>query len=106
MLPSREELLAKAAALPEPPVAFGACWDGDTEGWFVILYAMLSGERCRYLPCSAAAATSGFLPEKCHRGRRLSWRRPLAQSLPSVMACHSNSHRRTVRSLVTSQPTP
>ena len=49
MLPSREELLAKAAALPESPVAFGACWDGDTTGWHVILYAMLPGERCRYL---------------------------------------------------------
>ena len=49
MLPSREELLAKAAALPEPPVAFGAGWDGDSTGWFVILYAMLSGQRCRYL---------------------------------------------------------
>jgi hypothetical protein len=49
MLPSREELLAKAAALEEPPVAFGASWDGDTQGWFVILYAMLSGERCRHL---------------------------------------------------------
>jgi hypothetical protein len=44
MLPSREELLAKAAMLPEPPVAFGAGWDGDSTGWFVILYAMLSGE--------------------------------------------------------------
>jgi hypothetical protein len=49
MLPSREELLAKAAALPEPPVAFEACWDGDTTGWFVILYAILSGQRCHYL---------------------------------------------------------
>jgi hypothetical protein len=49
MLPSREELLAKAAALPGSPVALGACWDGDSTGWFVILYAMLSGERCHYL---------------------------------------------------------
>jgi hypothetical protein len=49
MLPSREELLAKAAALEEPPVGFGASWDGDTQGWFVILYAMLSRERCRHL---------------------------------------------------------
>jgi hypothetical protein len=49
MLPTREELLAKAAALPDPPISFGAGWDGDTQGWFVIFYAMLSGERCRHL---------------------------------------------------------
>src|SRR5262245_60499151 len=45
MLPSREELLTRAAALPEPPVAFEAYWDGDTIGWFVILDAILSGQR-------------------------------------------------------------
>jgi hypothetical protein len=49
MLPSREDLVAKAAALSEPPVAFGACWDGDSEGWLVILYAMLSDQRRRHL---------------------------------------------------------
>lgn len=45
MLPSREELLAKAAALPEPPIAFEAYWDGDTTGWFVILCAVVSSQR-------------------------------------------------------------
>jgi hypothetical protein len=49
MLPRREELLAKAAALPEPPISFGACWDGDSEGWFVIFYAMLGEQRCHHL---------------------------------------------------------
>jgi hypothetical protein len=41
MLPTREQLLAKAEALPERPVAFEAFWDGDTTGWFVTLSAIL-----------------------------------------------------------------
>ena len=42
MIPSREEVLAKAEQLPEPPVAFEANWNGDTEGWFVDLVAVLA----------------------------------------------------------------
>lgn len=41
----REELLARAAALPEPPIAFEAYWEGDTTGWFVVLEAVLNGNR-------------------------------------------------------------
>jgi len=41
MLPSREQLLAKAEALPERPVAIEAYWDGDSGGWFVCLIAVL-----------------------------------------------------------------
>lgn len=41
MLPSREELLREADALPETPVAFEASWDGDSSGWFVALTAVL-----------------------------------------------------------------
>ena len=44
-MPSREELLARAAALPEQPVAFEASWEGDTTGWFVVLEAVLNGNR-------------------------------------------------------------
>jgi hypothetical protein len=35
MLPSREDLIAKADALVDRPVAFEAIWDGDSSGWFV-----------------------------------------------------------------------
>lgn len=37
MLPTRDELLAKASTTPAPPVAIEAYWDGDTTGWMVIL---------------------------------------------------------------------
>jgi hypothetical protein len=39
-----EQLLAKAAALPEPPVAFEAQWDGDSSGWGGELNAVLRSE--------------------------------------------------------------
>jgi hypothetical protein len=50
MLPSREDLLAEAAALPSPPIAFGAGWDGDSTGWCVVLYARLSDGRAHLFP--------------------------------------------------------
>ena len=37
---SREELIARAEELPEKPVAVEAWWDGDTQGWFVVLVAV------------------------------------------------------------------
>jgi hypothetical protein len=42
------------AALPEPPVAIEAFWDGDTQGWFVTLTAIIktaSGYRDHFLTC-------------------------------------------------------
>jgi hypothetical protein len=44
MLPSREQLMEKADALPQAPVAFEAFWDGDSGGWYVVLTAILKGE--------------------------------------------------------------
>jgi hypothetical protein len=47
-----DRLLAKARALPAPPVAVQALWDGDTDGWFVYLSAVLeegAGHRERVL---------------------------------------------------------
>jgi hypothetical protein len=44
MLPSREQVLLQADALPEPPVAVEAYWDGDSSGWFVVLSAVLKGD--------------------------------------------------------------
>jgi hypothetical protein len=41
MMPTREELLATADALPARPVAIEAFWDGDTTGWRVELVAVL-----------------------------------------------------------------
>ncbi|WP_141584015.1 hypothetical protein [Actinomadura sp. WMMA1423] len=32
-----EDLVAEVRALPRPPAAVEALWDGDTEGWFVVL---------------------------------------------------------------------
>lgn len=40
------DLLAKLRALPTPPVAIEALWDGDTQGWFVDLCAVLVLEGC------------------------------------------------------------
>jgi hypothetical protein len=37
---SREELLARADALPGLPDAIEAFWDGDTQGWFIVLSAV------------------------------------------------------------------
>jgi hypothetical protein len=35
-----DELTEKVAALPRPPDAIEALWDGDTDGWFVLLVAV------------------------------------------------------------------
>lgn len=51
MLPTRDEILAKAATFPPSPVAIEAWWDGDTYGWFVVLAAVYpdpGGERQPY----------------------------------------------------------
>jgi hypothetical protein len=37
MIPTREDLLQRAAQCPAPPAAIEAYWDGDTSGWFVVL---------------------------------------------------------------------
>jgi hypothetical protein len=44
MLPVREQILANAAALPQSLVAFEALWDGDSDGWYVVLSAILKSE--------------------------------------------------------------
>jgi hypothetical protein len=41
MLPKLEQIMAKADALTQPPVAFEAFWDGDSNGWFVTLTAIM-----------------------------------------------------------------
>ncbi len=35
-----DELIEEVAALPHPPDAIEALWDGDSEGWFVCLVAV------------------------------------------------------------------
>ena len=40
-LPTCEALMAEAAGLPEPPVAVEALWDGDTQGWYINLSAVI-----------------------------------------------------------------
>lgn len=47
----QEALIARVRKLPEPPVAIEAMWDGDTDGWFVDLCAVVRidgaySERC------------------------------------------------------------
>lgn len=44
MLPTLEQLMEKAVALPQAPVAFEAFWDGDSSGWFIVLSAILKDE--------------------------------------------------------------
>ena len=39
-----EQILANADALPQAPVAFEALWDGDSDGWYVVLSAILKSE--------------------------------------------------------------
>ncbi|WP_051715139.1 hypothetical protein [Streptomyces bikiniensis] len=45
-----DALAGKAAALPEPPVALELEWDGDTQGWILVLAAALTGPAGRPLP--------------------------------------------------------
>jgi len=40
MLPSRDEMLARVAVIPQAPVAVEAFWDGDPTGWYVVLTAI------------------------------------------------------------------
>ena len=35
------DLQATVDAIPDPVVAIEAVWDGDTNGWFVVLYAII-----------------------------------------------------------------
>ena len=37
---SREQILAAVDALPAPPIAIEALWDGDPEGWFIRFHAI------------------------------------------------------------------
>jgi hypothetical protein len=43
-----DALTAKVQALPDPPAAIEAVWDGDTEGWMVDLLAVTSEPRAEY----------------------------------------------------------
>lgn len=43
-----DALAAKVQALADPPAAIEAVWDGDTEGWFVLLLAVTSEPRAEY----------------------------------------------------------
>ncbi|MCX4822314.1 hypothetical protein OG883_20960 [Streptomyces sp. NBC_01142] len=38
-------LATQAAELPRPPVAFEAVGDGDTQGWMVVLFAIIADPR-------------------------------------------------------------
>lgn len=39
---TREQVLARVLTLPAQPVAIEALWDGDTQGWYVYLSAVLA----------------------------------------------------------------
>ncbi|MBB2948286.1 hypothetical protein FB565_008069 [Actinoplanes lutulentus] len=39
--PTTDQLIAKVTAISEPLAAVEACWDGDTQGWFVVLVAIV-----------------------------------------------------------------
>jgi hypothetical protein len=41
-------LTAKVQALPAPPAAIEAVWDGDTDGWFVVLLAITLDPRAEH----------------------------------------------------------
>ncbi|MEU4475687.1 hypothetical protein [Micromonospora sp. NPDC023888] len=40
--PTTAQLIAKAVAITAPIVAVEACWNGDTQGWYVLLLAIVS----------------------------------------------------------------
>ncbi|MGW9438313.1 hypothetical protein [Streptomyces sp. NPDC055607] len=42
-----DALAGQAAALPGPPVALELAWDGDTQGWILVLGAVLPGSSGR-----------------------------------------------------------
>ena len=37
MIPTQQELIKKASQVPSAPIAIEAFWDGDTDGWYIIL---------------------------------------------------------------------
>jgi hypothetical protein len=43
--PSAEEMIEQASGLPWTPDAIEAIWDGDTDGWFVVLTAVCTSQR-------------------------------------------------------------
>jgi hypothetical protein len=43
-----DALIVKVQALPDPPAAIEAVWDGDTEGWMVDLLAVTIEPRAEY----------------------------------------------------------
>ena len=42
LIQNPEDIVANANTLPQPPVAIEAFWDGDTEGWFLVVVAILA----------------------------------------------------------------
>ncbi|MGV9692466.1 hypothetical protein ACWDUX_25550 [Streptomyces sp. NPDC003444] len=59
-----DTLAGKAAALPGPPVALELEWDGDTQGWILVLGAVLPGPSGR--------------PHPLAQWRETAWTEPLA----------------------------
>jgi hypothetical protein len=63
MPPTLDELIATVAALPTPPVAFEAFWDGDTNGWWLDLSAVVpqaSGYTAILICCLHGGDTRSF----------------------------------------------
>ncbi|SNY44080.1 hypothetical protein [Paractinoplanes atraurantiacus] len=46
--PTTEQLIAEAAAIPAPIAAIEAYWDGDTQGWHVVLVAVVRRPSSRH----------------------------------------------------------
>ena len=52
MLPSADEIVERGRALRPRPIAIEAFWDGDTEGWFLVLTAIVKGRSARHAELS------------------------------------------------------
>ncbi|GAB4103562.1 hypothetical protein GCM10028790_25810 [Micromonospora taraxaci] len=53
------QLVEAVTAVTEPVVALEALWDGDTQGWFVRLYAIVRRPSCHH-PCFDELPLAGF----------------------------------------------
>jgi hypothetical protein len=86
MTPSLDDLIATVAALPVPPVAFEAFWDGDTNGWWLDLSAIVpqtGGYATVFLRCLQGGDTRSFSAQAQELGGVLAARFGLPFYFPS-----------------------
>jgi len=88
-------LARQVAALPHPPDAIEALWDGDSGGWFVCLVAVTLRPKFEYnLALSDTAPTCESSTAKSRRGPKRPKQTPQATPSPTGSVCRSTSQAR------------